>query len=291
MEVAVHLRSHSNNGFANDIENDLKYLYGSEKKDRSPLDFTLPKPVRIYIGDEFCLNRLPDEQKIEKFCRLAKKNDLGLTLLTPVLTDSGLNTSRTMFECLRDFFPDAEVVVNDLGVLFYLKKEFPGFELSMGRVFNKGFKDPRLEENRIRFSKKNDSALNDSSFKHNNFQNMARDLDIRRLEQDLLPYATPCFESLKKLKISWYFPFGYVTTGRVCLIDSMNRTGERKFSLTNGCSLPCTRNSFELKHPDLSFRLIQNGNTVFYLYRCSMLKKLIEKTRDKDFRLVYQGKI
>lgn len=290
MDVAVHIRSLADTDLLQGVDADLErhYINGNSQQ-HGHWEHSLPKPGRIYVGDEFCPARLPTAPDMEGFCRFAAANSLELTLLTPVMTDPEITAAAPLLTVLRRYFPHGEVVVNDIGVLFYLKTAFPGFRPAMGRLFNKGFKDPRLDEQAMNDPGRQSGLLNDTTFRRSNFQGLARDLGVARLEQDLFPYADPCFEPIHGLKISWYFPFGYVTTGRVCFTAGMNRHGGRRFSIAPGCSAPCSGASVALKHPCLSFNLVRNGNTVFYRYRRSMLDTLINRIWNTDFRLVYQG--
>ena len=88
--------------------------------------------------------RLPAPKELARFCRFSTERNVGLTLFMPVLTDAGLDHCAALFERLAKRYPEAEVVANDIGTILFLRKHHPGFLLSMGRLFNKGFKDPRL---------------------------------------------------------------------------------------------------------------------------------------------------
>lgn len=267
METALHLRHL-------DQEEDWPGISGS-----------LMMFQRIYIGDEFCSNRLPSLTEMKHFSQFAQERNLGITLLTPVLTDDGIEKCSPLFDYLKKRHSEAEVVVNDLGVLFYLKREYPQFYLSAGRLFNKGVKDPRLPD-----SREAKELLSDSTFDQPCFQEKMAELSVTRLERDIMPYSngigkTPDFG----LKTSVYFPFGYVTTGRICWTASFRQPSEQRFVPPGVCSMPC--NTMTLKLEDRRFYLpvIQNGNTLFYVYTRAMLSSLMEEAEHKDLRLVWQG--
>jgi len=289
MEVAWHITKDDLNDFPDGLLKKLGVV--NEKLDAldPKLEAVLSNPRRIYVGDEFCLTRMPDIKGIAEFILFADKKDLALTLLTPVLTDQGIEHCTALFDRLYQWDSTTEVVVNDLGVLFFLKKNYPGFHLSMGRLFNKGFKDPRLGNEDRKASGLMAGLLNDCSFNHENIQVLAQSLGVQGFEQDLLPYADPAGVGTSRLKTAVYLPFGYVTTGRACFTAGLNQTSDTRFRLNGRCSLPCATHSLELKSPDLAFKLFQNGNTIFYLYTLSMIRTLLEKAQQQKIRLVYQG--
>jgi hypothetical protein len=289
MEVAWHIKKDDLNDFPDGLLKKLSVVNGESDALDPQLESVLSKPDRIYIGDEFCLTRMPDIKGLDEFILFADKKDLSLTLLTPVLTDQGIGQCAALFDRLYQWNSSAEVVVNDLGVLFFLKKNYPGFQLSMGRLFNKGFKDPRLENKDCKASGLMAGLLNDCSFNHENIQVLAQGLGVKGFEQDLLPYADPAGVGTSRLKTAVYLPFGYVTTGRACFTAGLNQNSDTRFSLNGHCSSPCERHCLELKSPNLAFKLFQNGNTIFYLYTLSMIRALLEKARQQKFRLVYQG--
>ena len=289
MEVAWHLTKNILHDFPDGCIQDICSIYGGVNCSDLHLEDLLSSLNRIYIGDEFCRNRLPDPGELSKICGFADRKKLSLTLLTPVLTDQGVEECKDLFDRFYHWNSSSEVVVNDLGVLFFLKKNYPGFQISMGRLFNKGFKDPRLEQTDIQAPGGMEGILNDCSFHHENIQVLAEDLGIQRFEQDLLPYADPDGLGNSRLRTAVYLPFGYVTTGRVCFSAGLNQGSDTRFRLANGCSSPCATHSLELKSSSLAFKLFQNGNTIFYLYTLSMIRSLLKKARKQKFRLVFQG--
>ena len=246
---------------------------------------------RVYVGDEFCENRLPDITELVKIRRFCEEHHLGLTLLTPPLTDLGIEKCRPLFEYISENLPIAEVVANDMGVLLFLKKYFPRLSLSMGRLMNKGFKDPRLQvgDKTAFLSEEVHQLLNEGTFDQQNVINMALKLSVNRMERDLLPYAEQMEGRCRQISQSVYFPFGYVTTGRVCWISSFQKKGREKFLMNHDCSRFCEGLPLMFKNSDANFRLFQNGNTIFYLYPPSMLNQLLNAEPDSHLRLVYQG--
>ena len=294
MELAVHLRDPTHVQTLNDLPGHLSILYG--EKAFKGLDWSAwvdQSSLRIYIGDEFCVHRLPHLDELDALCQLANEKNGGLTFLTPPLTDEGMEECSALFDFLKENDPRTEVVVNDWGVLLFLKQNYPLFQLSLGRLLNKGFKDPRLmnPDEASEFSAETAELFNTCTFDSIEFPAKMRELKVTRLERDLLPFGEPEIKRRGGLQASVYFPFGYITTGRVCWMKSFNTSAGRKFSISNGCRRPCNKISLKLNHANANLQLFQAGNTIFYLYAPSKLAALITRAKLQKFRLVYQGLI
>ena len=134
INVGVHLRDTKGFLQLDKIYEDIRGLIGSSWE-----------LSRIYTGDEFCANRLPSLTELNKVCELAEDRNLELTFLIPYLTDWGQETCSRLLDALYEKNPSTEVVVNDWGTLVYVQNKYPSFKLALGRLLNKGFKDPRLQ--------------------------------------------------------------------------------------------------------------------------------------------------
>ncbi|MEW6439383.1 MAG: hypothetical protein AB1640_00460 [bacterium] len=289
MELAVHLRDPSELTALDGVAQHLTGLYGA---DGPEIARRLPRRTRrVYVGDEFCLNRLPSLRELNRFLEEAKAGKWKLTILTPPLTDEGLDTCAPLFERLERGDPATEVVVNDWGLLVYLKTRYPDFRLAAGRLLNKGFKDPRLPEpNKFsQLSREAEDLLKGCTFDSADFQEKMLQMQVERLERDLFPYGEPRVKGLESFGVSVYLPFGYVTSGRVCWLSSFHSSGKSKFSLGKPCDRLCSRLSLDLSRPEWKLRVFQSGNGIFYLYPASLLGSFLEWAQRRKLRLVYQG--
>lgn len=291
MEITVHLRDSSQILDFQGVPGHLTALYGEGTLDKKAMKSFTGRIRRLYIGDEFCISRLPTVAELDGLLKLARARNWPVTLLTPPLTDEGLEGCSSLFNRLVEDDPGTEVVVNDWGALLFLKERYPGFRPAIGRLLNKAFKDPRLmEPERFRqLSQEAAELLNGCTFDSPEFQEQMRRLDVKRLERDLLPYGSARVKSPEGFGVSVYFPFGYVTTGRVCWIASFRRSGRQKFSLGKPCDRPCSRLSLELHSPDSRFGLFQAGNVIFYRYSAATLAMFLSWAKRRRIRLVYQG--
>ena len=294
MELAVHLRDPAQVQALNDLPGHLSTLYGEKafKELGWPVRVD-QRSLRLYIGDEFCIHRLPSIDELDTICQLVKRENRDLTFLTPPLTDDGMDRCRPLFDFLNERGLRTEVVVNDWGVLFFLKEKYPLFQLSVGRLLNKGFKDPRLmnPDEASEFSAETAEHFNACTFDSIEFPAKMQELDVTRLERDLLPFGDPEIKRRGGLQASVYFPFGYITTGRACWMKSFDASRGRKFSISNGCPHACNQISLKLNHAKTDLQLFQAGNTIFYLYAPSKLAALAKRAKTQKLRLVYQGLI
>jgi hypothetical protein len=222
---------------------------------------------------------------------MARGRKWPVSLLTPPLTDEGLEKCAPLFDRLRAAQPAAEVIVNDWGALLFLRQKCPDLELSLGRLLNKGFKDPRLPDpgGFSRHSQEAAELLSGCTFDSGDFRDLVTGLHVKRLERDLFPYGEPRLSESENFGMSVYFPFGYVTTGRVCWIASIHRPEEKKFSLGSACDRLCNRLSMKVSRPEDRLSLFQGGNAVFYLYPQALLISFLRWANRRKIRLVYQG--
>jgi hypothetical protein len=292
MELAVHLRNPQHVQALNDLPGHLSMLYdGKAFKGLDASALVDQRSLRLYIGDEFCIHRLPGIDELDAICQAAKGENRALTFLTPPLTDAGIARCGPLFDILKDMDYGTEVVVNDWGVLLFLKEKYPSFQLSVGRLLNKGFKDPRLSnpDDAPELLAETAELFNTCTFDAVEFPATMRQLNVKRLERDLLPFGESEIKRHEELQTSVYFPFGYITTGRVCWMSSFHTVAGRKFSISNGCRRTCQKISLKLKHAKTDLLLFQTGNTIFYLYPPSKLAALVKHAKTHKFRLVYQG--
>ncbi len=62
--------------------------------------------------------------------------------MTPFVTNRGLEQLEELLPVLAQTLPDAEVVVNDWGVLQLLRSEYPELKPVLGRLLNKSKRGP-----------------------------------------------------------------------------------------------------------------------------------------------------
>src|SRR5437016_2655742 len=86
--------------------------------------FGAPRFNRCVYGNEFCEHLIPKTKQLEAVRAAACDEGLPLTLLTPYVSDAGIESLKPLFELLSTN-DESEVVFNDWGVLNLLRRAFP----------------------------------------------------------------------------------------------------------------------------------------------------------------------
>lgn len=294
MELACHIRHPNQLAHLAEMPKQLKQFYPPDDTGALPSSIRSLSTActRIYVGDEFCVARLPSLSQLKQFGETALKAEHELTLLTPVMTDMQIEHAAALFNYLDEKLPGTEVVFNDWGVMAYVAATFSSLKLSAGRILNRGFKDPRLKTPTgpaDRIDTHLTALLNGSTFDGPWIRDQLSALHIGRCEQDLFPYRTHPVTGGDGLETSIYFPFGYVTSGRICWMATFGQPADNHFTPPDHCSRPCAGTLLELNSPQFVFRIFQSGNTIFYLYPPDRLDSLLATANTQGLRLVYQG--
>lgn len=146
---------------------------------------------RLYLGDEFCQNLLPDASDLERALRIFGGR---VVLVTPLLTDEVFDGVELLIKKFASPRKKLEIVVNDLGLLHAVRKKYSGrVSVTLGRVLGHrvkvmpaGFAGKFLRAHGVRRAEIDDGALADR------------------------------FAPFKWLKLSYHSPFRYLSVTRFC---------------------------------------------------------------------------
>lgn len=239
--------------------------------------------TRLYFGQEFCERLIPSVAHLDKALDFARKNNANFTLVTPFVTESGLDKWENIIEALYSRCPDCEIVINDLGILGLVREKFPNLTCVLGRLLTKQKRGPQI----LRLEGKVPDSMIDHFRRFNadvpKVAEFYRQLGFTRIELDntlqgiVRDNNTPA---------SLYFPYLYVSTTRMCLT---NQSDDRKQSMRAifPCKLECQKIHFTIEHEEIPVPVILAGNTQF-IYN----KKLPPSPEDLFIdRLVYEPDI
>jgi hypothetical protein len=109
---------------------------------RMPLSARLA-PARVYFGHESCERLLPVAGAILGWAKSVLDRGAALTLVTPFLTNPGLDHARRLIDCLSAIDGGIEVVCSDWGLLDVLARE-KAVTPVVGRLLAARPADPRL---------------------------------------------------------------------------------------------------------------------------------------------------
>jgi hypothetical protein len=229
------------------------------------LDAALRKPhaeatlTALYFGTEFCQELIPGIRETEAFCDYCSAHGLEAVLLTPIVTQRGLHRLNRLFDglCSRGLFP--AVVFNDWGVLELLRTTYPSFPLRMGRLMNRGLRDPRLEMQPL-------GAAGENTQRGAGIRKLASSLGVTAVESDadLEPGFLGAANGLAR---ALHVPFTFVSSGRNCLEKAAaapEGKGVFTHGLTSGCHAPCRGMHRKEYRQDTQKQMWRAGNTLFF---------------------------
>lgn len=228
---------------------------------------------RLYFGSEFCHFLLPPLGFVADCVEAARRNDIALTLTTPLACDASL---RQIGKILPLLPPDSEVVCNDWGLAAMVRRQYPGLRLVAGRQLCKMIKDPRLPS-------PDWLELSPHGLSSRAFVALLRRLAMVALELDVPPFARPDFFSGLPLPAHVHLGVGYVAKGRICKIGSLAAPAQRRFVPGTACRRECLayRETTWRSHPDASADLatFRDGNTLYYRHSPDMARAIDQAVR------------
>jgi len=219
----------------------------------------------IYCGSEFCEQLIPSLENIFKLINYCKKNKKTLVLLTPLITNQGLEKIKKIFFHLPE---NCEVVINDWGLLSLLKK----YKLTarLGRLLVKTKREPRGMETA---DAKIKEYLRTSNLEEEIFQEFLLKNNIKGIELDNT-WQGYNVSLPADFSNSLYLPYVYITTTRKCLLKK-----------DKNCRQECRQKYLEANLRKYDAQILISGNTQFYTNKNLPDRAYLQKL--KISRLVY----
>jgi hypothetical protein len=261
-----------------------KAIYITSPADLNPIR---GKYDRLYFGQEFCERLIPAPTALKRALQYARVNALRFSLVTPYVTNHGLQRLLPLFGILEQLDVSPEVVINDWGVLNILNRRFPRLIPVLGRLLTKQKRGPRLipllkredksrliqdridlHERQIWVQKKLPHQL-DPYYRGSNagsvplLQTFLLHQGIQRIELDNVAHGLSLDLPKGKISASVYFPYVYITTTLFC--PSAGCDAKRKSLLkVKPCSRQCQKYFFKLRHKTMPKVIYLKGNTQLY---------------------------
>jgi hypothetical protein len=211
----------------------------------------------LYFGSEFCEYLLPSLDEAEAFCALARKAGLEPVLLTPLVTDSGLNCLGKLLQDLALVGYSPTVTFNDWGVLRVLRTSFPNNKCNAGRLINRSLRDSRLAANQQPIQ---------SEIGGGRLRALLTGIGVTAVETDADLEGNYLERDSSSLKRVLHLPYTFTVSGRNCLVRADISAAENSFTkgLGKGCPAPCRGKILPVDRPDTDQTLWRSGNTIFY---------------------------
>jgi hypothetical protein len=219
--------------------------------------------TRLYFGMEFCERLLPAAQQLKKAVSFAENNHADFTLVTPYVTESGLEQVEKLIIALCDRKPQSEIVFNDWGILHLLREKHYPLKPLLGRLLNKLKRGPRIVPVKDKIPKTALDYFMTPNISIPEVRSFLLQRGITRVECDNLLQGLNLDDIGKELNISLYLPFAYVSTTRFCLMPAIRDPEEMKIGVLP-CNKECRQYAFSLWNPVMMVPLIRKGNTIFF---------------------------
>ena len=256
--------------------------------------------TRCAFGTEFCENLLPSACALEVVRSAAADRGIGFTFLTPYVGNGGL---RRVAELLPLLVDGDEVVFADWGVLNLLRREFPRLRAVQGRLLNKSLRDPRVmgvyaaapAVDPVQASTL--TALRGSNLDNDSYTDLLLRFGVTSVELDNLPQGSDLGFAGRGFGLSVYFPFGFISTSRVCMAAGLHYTKQEKFQPGASCRHECQTHLLEYTYTNSPFgnrdqKFYLRGNTYFYAHTERMIESLLGQAEEgKVSRLVFQPRL
>lgn len=234
-----------------------KAIILSPSRLRLPGALELINGARLYLGDEFCFHKQPAYADFEAARELTGKTP---ALVSSLLTETALQAYAALLAKCAKKAPGTEIIVNDLGLLNFIDKNYRGrFSVTLGRLLTYLF-DPK---NTRVLGSRSDAGLAGKKMKL--WEKSLEATPTPYIKRFLKRYAVERVETDSerifrkyalntKVKLSFYSPMRLMAMTRFCPF----RGG---FSLE--CKQPCGSRLLEIKTPHLDYPLFSKGNAYF----------------------------
>ncbi len=251
------------------------------------LEYVREDFARIYFGAEFCERLIPSVDDVIRIAAFVQKRGLALTLMTPYVTDPGLDTLVPLFDAVRDMGMLVEVVFNDWGVLDLLRKEYPAFVPVMGRLLNKTKRGPRIMNIVDKLPGTCRNYYESSVLSVGAACDFLKKRSVYRVECDNQLQGIRLENTDQKIMKSLYIPYVFVSTTRFCLTAGCDDPERTDFVGVDVCTRQCRDYMFQLDNQVMGVALLRKGNAMFYVN-----EKIPETLADGQFdRIVVQPEI
>jgi hypothetical protein len=219
---------------------------------------------RLYFGMEFCERLIPDAADLKKVISFVNEKKIDFTLVTPYVTEDGLERVERLLGTLAEAKPGSEVVFNDWGMFQVMNDKYPELIPVLGRMLNKMKRGPRLLNVLDKIPLESVTYYRSPSITIPEIREFLLKKGIYRVEFDNLFQGIDLERCGDEIKKTLYMPFAYITTTRLCLTALCDRPDKVKEVGITPCGHECQRYTFYLKNPIMITNLIRKGNTIFF---------------------------
>jgi hypothetical protein len=211
--------------------------------------------TRCVYGNEFCESLIPSPERLEEAIEAARERNLEFTLVTPYVSDAGIELLRPLFDLLSRNGGRNEVVFNDWGVLNLLKRDYSGLIPVQGRLMNKSLRDPRITGVYAASEAEGPAlvTLRRSNADCDSYLDLLLSMGVSTIELDNLPQGVDLGFAGSRVNASVYMPFGFISTSRVCMAAGIHYPRRDKFQPGARCQHECQTHLLEYTYTNSPF--------------------------------------
>lgn len=193
------------------IEEFCKQKYKKNMLQNHPI--SQRKVTRYYVGNEYCPNLFPKRTVFEKILNILLEQKCNITICYPFLQESRLEEVDAIFDSIDKVVNkevNVEFVINDWGMLHYIKNKKINITPILGHLLNKRKKDPRILYWVGYDSTHNNNKVNGVNV--NNNIDFLNEMDLKRFEFE--DYSQ--LIQIPKGNHSIYTPYFQINTSTFC---------------------------------------------------------------------------
>lgn len=221
----------------------------------------------LYFGNEFCEHCIPHVEEVCKFVDLCKENSLQAVLVTPCVTDYGIQKLEVLVDAINERmatdYRNISIVVNDVGILNWLHKSFPQINLIIGRLFDQSNRESRVSKSELQnyYSDSGNLFAQTPGLFSDSTTQLLGNMSSHRLSLDVSKIGNNLYSS--SWSIDMYWPYTYITTGRSCLWRNSLLLDTEKYVVDSTCDCLCRKKYALLTSKEKNVQIYQKGNTLF----------------------------
>ena len=218
---------------------------------------------RVYLGSEFCENLLPQISLVEDVISECSRQHLGYTLVTPYLTNKGMEKLARLTEYFARKEEKTEIVINDWSVLKLLQRHPGNFEIILGRILVSQYLSKfHFSESAGQIGQRQENPGFYCLFPESLLSLLEKN-NIFCLEFNIYSHLASTSGQLKekRFKAHLHFPFAYLTTSRFCGCAGGYRSLIHNKS--DECAKECEKSIAVIKNKNLNKSIFVKGNTYF----------------------------
>ncbi len=210
---------------------------------------------QLYVGDEFCERRLPEQRGLEEAAHLCQELGASLVLTMPYLTDGGV-AALTRLLASSAAAVVREVVINDWGALALVRGALPGAALTLGRLLSSHYQQGAAIQT---------AGL--AGQRHRRFPaaflDLLRSLGFGAVELNDLRHYQHTEGQLRRrgLGAHLHFPHAFTTTSRYC--GAAGGFTAYLQAPDQACDHACEDQAALLEHDRLASPVLAAGNSSF----------------------------